>query len=155
MVRRTLALVWLGILLPLTACGPGKMVSQAHAQERHGHGGDLGRHGSSGPGDQRWGSGGNGSWNRRSGFNYGGGWHHHSDDFAGGILGGIIGGAIGSIFAPAPEPQVVIVPAPPPEAPEIIPFTPPWYQYCALKYRSFDPQLGTYTGYDGLPHACR
>jgi len=28
-MAKILVLVWLGILLPLTACGPGKMVSQA------------------------------------------------------------------------------------------------------------------------------
>jgi hypothetical protein len=31
---RVLAIVWIGILVPLTACGPGRMVSTAEAHVR-------------------------------------------------------------------------------------------------------------------------
>lgn len=34
------------------------------------------------------------------------------------------------------------------------PWTQAWYDYCSDKYRSFDPQTGTYKGYDGLRHFC-
>ena len=34
-------------------------------------------------------------------------------------------------------------------------FSPGWYEYCSSKYRSFDPNTGTYTGYDGLTHYCQ
>jgi hypothetical protein len=30
-----------------------------------------------------------------------------------------------------------------------------WIAYCSQRYRSFNPQTGTYTGYDGLQHPCR
>ena len=35
------------------------------------------------------------------------------------------------------------------------PWTRGWYQYCAARYRSFNPQRGTYRGYDGLNHFCK
>lgn len=34
-------------------------------------------------------------------------------------------------------------------------FSPGWYDYCSSKYRSFDPDTGTYLGYDGLRHYCQ
>ncbi len=30
-----------------------------------------------------------------------------------------------------------------------------WYAYCSSKYRSFNPQTGMYTGYDGIQRPCR
>jgi hypothetical protein len=30
-----------------------------------------------------------------------------------------------------------------------------WYEYCSSKYRSFNANTGTYTGYDGLTHYCQ
>ncbi|EJF89177.1 BA14K family protein [Bartonella tamiae] len=46
---------------------------------------------------------------------------------------------------------------PPPAAyrPIYQPWSPAWYQRCASKYRSFNPQTGTYRGYDGRDHLCR
>ncbi len=29
-----------------------------------------------------------------------------------------------------------------------------WYRYCQNRYRSFDPQSGTFIGYDGRQHFC-
>lgn len=29
-----------------------------------------------------------------------------------------------------------------------------WYEYCSDRYRSFDPQSGTFVGYDGREHFC-
>jgi len=29
-----------------------------------------------------------------------------------------------------------------------------WYEYCGQKYRSFNPQKGTFRGYDGQDHFC-
>ena len=34
------------------------------------------------------------------------------------------------------------------------PWTPGWYEYCASKYRSFNPAKGTFFGYDGEHHFC-
>jgi hypothetical protein len=98
----------------------------AHAQERFGQHGGGGYHGYR---DNGW-HGGN-----RYGY-----------DFGGAIIGGAIGGIFGSWFAPRPE--VIVVPQ------EMIPYSPMWYQYCANKYRSFDPPTGSYLGFDGLRHNC-
>jgi BA14K-like protein len=35
------------------------------------------------------------------------------------------------------------------------PWTRGWYQYCASRYRSFNPDRGTYRGNDGLNHFCK
>jgi hypothetical protein len=35
------------------------------------------------------------------------------------------------------------------------PGTRAWYDYCAAKYRSFNPQTGTYTAYSGKSYPCR
>ena len=35
------------------------------------------------------------------------------------------------------------------------PFTQGWVNYCSSKYRSFDPSVGTYVGYDGYRHYCQ
>lgn len=34
------------------------------------------------------------------------------------------------------------------------PWSRAWYRYCANRYRSFDPQTGTYVGYDGRERFC-
>lgn len=34
------------------------------------------------------------------------------------------------------------------------PWTREWYRYCKARFRSFDPESGTYLGYDGLRHFC-
>ncbi len=34
------------------------------------------------------------------------------------------------------------------------PWTPEWYRYCSQRYRSFDPDSGTFVGYDGRSHFC-
>jgi hypothetical protein len=38
---------------------------------------------------------------------------------------------------------------------DFAPWTRGWYQYCAARYRSFNPDRGTYRGYDGLNHFCK
>ena len=35
------------------------------------------------------------------------------------------------------------------------PWTPEWYDYCASKYRSFDPASGTFQPYHGHRRLCR
>ena len=35
------------------------------------------------------------------------------------------------------------------------PWTPEWYDYCAAKYRSFNPQTGYYLSYSGRYRFCR
>jgi hypothetical protein len=34
------------------------------------------------------------------------------------------------------------------------PWSPEWFRYCGDRYRTFDPDTGTFTGYDGLAHFC-
>jgi hypothetical protein len=36
----------------------------------------------------------------------------------------------------------------------IEPWTGAWYDYCAERYRSFNPRTGTFVGYDGRTHFC-
>jgi len=116
-------------------------------QPRYGDGGGQRSRPYSGPPARGWGYGrgyGGGFWPGRG---YGG-------EFTGGILGGIVGGAIGSIFAPEPEPPVVIVQQPPPsEGPAA--WSPEWFAYCTARYKSFEPQTGTFTGYDGIKYFCK
>ncbi|MCD1263374.1 BA14K family protein [Shinella sp. AETb1-6] len=96
--------------------------------------------------------------------------HRDRDALIGGALGlatgVIIGGAIASQprydepryierryvepeYYPEPERRVIYRPAPSYE-----PWTRSWYDYCARRYRSFDPQSGTFVGYDGREHFC-
>ena len=36
----------------------------------------------------------------------------------------------------------------------IEPWTDAWYRYCTQRYRSFNPNTGTFRGYDGIDHFC-
>lgn len=81
--------------------------------------------------------------------------HRNQDDVvAAGLFGlaagAIIGGAAASAAA-ASEPTVVVVP----DASGYVAGTEAWLQYCSDRYRSFDPQSGTFLGYDGMRHDCR
>ena len=44
---------------------------------------------------------------------------------------------------------------PAPRYASLRPWTPAWYSYCESRYRSFRPDTGTFTGYDGRQHFCR
>lgn len=110
------------------------------------------------------------SWGRHSGR-----WHpsHHrhnrtGDAIAAGILGLAAGAVVGSIMSqpqpvyaqPVPTyspPPPVYYPAPPAYAPTYRGYEPwsrGWYNYCSERYRSFNPNTGTYRGYDGQDHFC-
>lgn len=100
----------------------------------------------------------------------------HGSDIAGAAVLGIIGGAlIGSAIANSNKhpryvaPRHTYTPNHYPPAPRRVyqqrrvvtygggtlePWSRGWYQYCDAKYRSFNPQKGTYRGYDGLDHFC-
>ena len=93
---------------------------------------------------------------------------HGRDAVIGGALGlatgVIIGGALASQpryeerryvepdYYPEPEPRVIyrrqVV------APSYEPWTQSWYDYCSQRYRSFNPNTGTFVGYDGREHFC-
>ncbi|MGH6865152.1 MAG: BA14K family protein [Methyloceanibacter sp.] len=76
-----------------------------------------------------------------------------------GLLGFGVGAIVGSALTPrevyvAPPPQPVYAPvAPVAYGPE--PWSPDWYTYCYSRYRSFNPNDGTFVGYDGIVHFCR
>jgi BA14K-like protein len=87
---------------------------------------------------------------------WGGGHWHHGGHWGGAALGGFAAGALlGSAFA-GPSyyyddepgygyyegPEVYAGPGPGAEA------------YCEQRYRSYDPESGTYLGYDGMRHPC-
>ena len=95
-------------------------------------------------------------------------YHHHSDSgdlAAAGILG-LAAGALVVGLASQPEPVYANPyrqprPRPVREYPETVyldgafePWSSEWYDYCSDRYRSFDPQSGTFMGYDGREHFC-
>ncbi len=98
---------------------------------------------------------------------------HHRDHGRDAVVGGalglatglIIGGAIASQpryeerrvyvepdYYPEPEPRVIY--RQPVVMPSYEPWTQSWYDYCAQRYRSFNPNSGTFVGYDGREHFC-
>jgi hypothetical protein len=81
---------------------------------------------------------------------YGGGrYYGRRYDNGAGVAAGVIGGlAAGAIIGgalsqaqPAPVQGYAIG-------------SPAWYQYCSQRYRSFDPDSGTFVGYDGVRRPC-
>ena len=98
----------------------------------------------------------------------------HSDAWAAGaaglVAGTLIGGAIASqprYSEPTyidPEPEYYeprpVYRARPVYRPVVVetygvePWTPEWYRYCSQRYRSFDPDSGTFVGYEGMRHFC-
>lgn len=95
---------------------------------------------------------------------------HHRDDgdaAAAAIIGlagaAILFGALSNANPPVREYRVAPNPYPPAPArgPNVItyesrlqPWSPGWYRWCDARYRSFNPQTGTFRGYDGLDHFC-
>lgn len=53
--------------------------------------------------------------------------------------------------APARNPDVVYAPQ---QTSGAEPWSREWYRYCENRYRSFDPDSGTFMGYDGKRHFC-
>ncbi|MBK3745528.1 BA14K family protein [Paraburkholderia aspalathi] len=120
------------------------------------------------------------SWRHRGGWEGRSDWgrsrrHDRNDAVAAGVIGlaagALIGGALAQprqpeYYAPAPysaPPRVIYEQAPAyyPVAPARAsyrggaePWSRAWYDYCSQQYRSFNPQTGTYRGYDGADHFC-
>lgn len=93
--------------------------------------------------------------------------HDGRDALVGGALGlatgMIIGGAIANSQPRYVEREIYVEPDYYPErrvyvrpvaVPTYEPWTRSWYEYCSQRYRSFNPNTGTYRGYDGLDHFC-
>jgi hypothetical protein len=98
--------------------------------------------------------------------------HHHNnnngDAWAAGAVGLAAGALLGTALAQPREPEVIYrdyddgyyrrpVQAYQ-EAPRYYggaqPWSREWYRYCSDRYRSFNPETGTYRGYDGRDHFC-
>jgi len=82
---------------------------------------------------------------------------HRGDAVAAGIIGLGIGAIIGSAMAQPPQsppPRVIYRDPPRPVHYSYEPWSPGWYDYCARRYRSFNPDTGTFRGYDGRDHFC-
>jgi hypothetical protein len=96
------------------------------------------------------------------GRGYGRHHHYHGGDGWNAVGAGLLGFGVGAIVGSALTPREVYV-APPPPRPTYYtpagygppPWTPDWYTYCYSRYRSFDPNSGTFVGYDGYEHFCR
>jgi hypothetical protein len=102
--------------------------------------------------------------------------HHHprprhdrveNDSAAAAIIGlagaAILFGALANENPPVREYRVPrnAYPPAPARGPNVItyesrlqPWSPEWYRWCDARYRSFNPQTGTFRGYDGLDHFC-
>ncbi len=106
-------------------------------------------------------------WHRRH-YHHGGG-----DALAAGVAGLAVGVIAGAALASPPPPRryyyddgyyaprrvyyrpaYVYDEAPPVYRPSLQPWSRSWYNYCANRYRSFDPRSGTFIGYDGRQHFC-
>lgn len=105
------------------------------------------------------------------------------DTLAAGVLGLAAGAILGNVLKKPEQPQVVYQQVPQSQrvyqqVPQVVyqqipqnqviyevqstttyqqlqqPWTHGWLQYCKKRYRSFNPQTGTFRGYDGLDHFC-
>lgn len=95
---------------------------------------------------------------------------HRNDALAAGVIGLAAGAIIGSALSQPAQPKIIYqAPPPPPPAyyrpqpvyqPQPVyrgldPWTPGWYNYCSNRYRSFNPQTGTFRNYDGRDYFCQ
>ena len=95
--------------------------------------------------------------------NHGGHGGHYRHGYRGGggnaVAAGIIGLGVGALIGSALTPRTVYVPPPPPRYAPVAygpqPWSPDWYSYCYSRYRTFNPNSGTFVGYDGYEHFCR
>ena len=111
--------------------------------------------------------GGGGNWHNNGGGNWqgngGGNWHRHGNGFIpGAVAGAVIGGAVASSYGyydPGyADPGYAGDPGYYDDGSGVVAVAPQGgddsVAYCIQTYRSYDPQSGTYLGYDGLRHPC-
>ena len=75
--------------------------------------------------------------------------YRDNDFWPGRVAGDIVGGAIGTAGAIATAPFRAAT-----GADNSYAMSGPGNSYCAQRYRSYDPQSGTFLGYDGRRHPC-
>lgn len=82
--------------------------------------------------------------------------HNNNGAMIGAGIAGLAAGAIlgGALASPSYSPPRVTYNSAP-AAGGYAPGSRGWVRYCSAKYRSFDPQSGTYLGYDGYRHYCQ
>jgi hypothetical protein len=84
-------------------------------------------------------------------WNRGGGWggsprYYRPSNAGEAFWGGVVGGALSNIFRP--EPEVVVIPPP------VVVQQPRSIEWCIDTFRSYDPETGYYTAYDGRRLPC-
>lgn len=99
--------------------------------------------------------------------------HHNNsgDALAAGAIGLAAGALIGGALAQPREPEVIyrdyddgyrpayrapvrVYRAAPRYYGSLEPWSREWYRYCSDRYRSFNPETGTFRGYDGRDYFC-
>ena len=86
--------------------------------------------------------------------------YYRRNDGISALGAGLLGFGVGAIVGSALTPREVYVAPPPRPAYRRAGYGPPawtpdWYTYCYSRYRSFNPNTGTFIGYDGYEHFCR
>lgn len=71
---------------------------------------------------------------------------------AGGVIGGLALGALAGAAIAGSQPAYGYGPGAP--VGNVYGADPAWVEYCASKYRSFDPRTGTYLARDGYRYPC-
>jgi BA14K-like protein len=107
-----------------------------------------------------WKGGGGGRYVQNNYYGRGGyGRRDNYDALGAGLIGFGVGAIVGSALTPR---EVYVAPPPPPPRPVYTraaygppAWTPDWYTYCYSRYRSFNPNTGTFIGYDGYERFCR
>lgn len=124
-------------------------VSKAEAQSRYYRGG-RGFNGNRGYYRGRDYDRGRGYGNRRY---YGGRRYGRRGNGGAAVAGAIIGLGVGAAIASANQPRYYR--SAPSYSGSYAFRSPEWYDYCASRYRSFDPRSGTYQPYNGPRRVCR
>jgi hypothetical protein len=81
------------------------------------------------------------------------GHHHRRNNVGGALAAGAAIGIIGGIIASQAQPRYY-EPAPVYRAPAYGGPGGDFHAYCFSKYKSYDPESGTFLGYDGYRHPC-
>ena len=87
-----------------------------------------------------------GSWSRGRSWDRPRGYDRPRYDPGTAFWGGVVGGVLGNMFRP--DPPVIV------QAPPIVVQEPRSIEWCMATFRSYDPETGYYTAYDGRRLPC-